>query len=321
MMKIGKKVIGQGDVFVIAEIGINHNGSLDVALQLIDAAIEAGCDAVKFQKRTVEVVYTAEELAKSREVDESIIRNAIHRSCIEGVDYHVLSDEALKRLNADIKNTTNGDLKYALEFDLKEFDIIDNYCKEKGIYWFASCWDGLSAHFMNGFNVVCHKIASACLTNEDLLRRVRYNGKPIILSTGGSTLEQIKKAVDILGREDLVILHCVADYPAKDEDINLLMIDTLKQIFPGVPVGYSGHEADNLASVLAVARGACMIEKHITLDKKMPGSDHKASINPDEFKRLVSDIRRVQSMLGDGVKKVLPAEQAVMEKLRRVKSF
>src|SRR3989344_1916486 len=202
-VRIGNKLVGPGHpCFVIAEIGINHNGSLEIAKRLIDTAIEAGCDAVKFQKRTVNIVYSKEELGKPRKVDQSIIRNAFERMNIEGVEWEVFPDDlAVERLRANIANTTNGDLKYALEFNIKEYDIIDRHCQEKGIMWFASAWDGLSAHFVNGFNVPCHKIASACLTNRDLLRRVRYNGKPVILSTGGSTIEQIVQAADILGHE------------------------------------------------------------------------------------------------------------------------
>ncbi len=288
-VKIGDKWVGEGyPCFVVAEIGINHNGSLEIAKKLIGAAVEAGADAVKFQKRTVEIVYTAEELAKPRESPFG---------------------------------TTNGDLKYALEFSMKEYDTIDLFCQEKGIMWFASSWDGLSAHFINGFNVPCHKIASPCLTHIDLLKRVRYNGKPVILSTGGSTMEQIEKAVEILGREDLIILHCVANYPCEDSEINLRIINALRLIFPGVPIGYSGHERGILPSVMAVAMGVCLVERHITLDKNMPGSDHKASLEPEEFKQMVAQIRRLEVVMGSGIKRVLPSEIPVMEKLRRKIDF
>ncbi len=337
-VRIGNKPVGTGQpCFIIAEIGINHNGSLEITKRLIDAAVGAGCDAVKFQKRTVRVVYTHEELAKPRQVDVSIINNAMDRIEIEGVRYPVFPGENLRRLEKDRINTTNGDLKYALEFELKEFDMIDRYCQEKGIAWFASAWDGLSAHFINGFNVPCHKIASACLTHADLLRRVRYNGKPVILSTGGSTMEQIEKAVDILGREDLLILHCVANYPCKDEEINLRMIETLRDKFEGIPVGYSGHEKDSLPSLVAVSMGACVVERHITLDKNMPGSDHKASLEPQEFSDLVAKIRKLNEgdslsfgpeeagrlgiIKGDGVKRVYDSEAEVMKKLRRKTDF
>ncbi len=318
MVKIGNKFVGDGyPCFVVAEIGINHNGSVNIVKQLIDAAVEAGCDAVKFQKRTVNIIYTEAELVQPRKVDESIIRNAMERSIIEDVKWSVLSEESLTRLEKDITNTTNGDLKYALEFNLKDYDTIDHYCREKGIFWYASCWDGLSVHFMNGYNVHCHKIASACLTHDDLLVRTRQNGKPIILSTGMSTVEQIEHAVEILGREDLILLHCVANYPCKGEEINLSVMETLSRKFRGVPVGWSGHEMDILTSVVAVAMGACMVERHITLDRNMPGSDHKMSLEPHELKQLVSDIRKVEVMRGDGIKRLLDSEVPFMKKLRR----
>lgn len=351
-VRIGSRLVGYGyPCFVVAEIGINHNGSVEVVQKLIDAAVDAGCDAVKFQKRTVEIVYTEKELAAPRKVDPSIIENARERSTTaEGFHFKVLPAEALERLDRDPKNTTNGDLKYALEFGLKEYDLIDRYCREKGIPWFASAWDGLSAHFINGFNVPCHKIASACLTHADLLVRIRSNGKPVILSTGMSTMEQIESAVRILGREDLVVLHCVSNYPSKDEEANLSGIETLWRRFRGIPIGYSGHEPDIFPSVLAVAMGACMVERHITLDKTMPGTDQKASLEPQELTALVRGIRtveirmegrdpsdvltanelaaltggeigRIQALVGDGIKKIYPSEIPIMEKLRRVRNF
>ena len=321
-VRIGSRLVGPGyPCFVTAEIGINHNGNLEIAKQLIDAAVDIGVDAVKFQKRTIQVVYSETELAKPRKVDESIIRNAMGRSVIEDIKYSVLPEESLARLKEDITNTTNGDLKYALEFGIKEYDITDLYCGEKGIMWFASSWDGLSAHFVNGYNVPCHKIASACLTHADLLKRVRSNGKPVILSTGGSTMDQIEKAVNILGREDLIILHCVANYPCPDHELNLLTINTLRQKFPGVPVGYSGHELGVLPSVAAVALGACIIERHITLFRDMPGSDQSASLEPSEFRRMIQEIRRMETVMGDGVKRVWDSEVPVMQKLRRKVDF
>jgi len=322
MIKIGGKRVGEGyPCFIVAEIGINHNGSVEIAKRLIDAAVDVGCDAVKFQKREVEIVYTVEELAQPRKVDPSIIKNAFDRMIIEGVQYKILPEESINRLKANPDNTTNGDLKYALEFNLKVYDMIDLYCCEKGIVWFASSWDGQSAHFVNGFNVPCHKIASACLTHADLLRRVRENGKPIILSTGGSTIEQVQKAVEILGREDLILLHCVANYPCDDNEVNLRVMHALRVAFSGVSIGYSGHEIGILPSVAAVAMGACLVERHITLDKNMPGSDHKASLEPQEFKQMVDEIRRFEKIRGDGIKRVLPSEIPVMAKLRRKIDF
>lgn len=317
-VKIGNRHVGPGHpCFIVAEIGINHNGSLKLAMDLIDAAADAGADAVKFQKRDVRTVYTEAELAAPRQVDASIIRHAMERMELEGIRNPVLPDENVRRLKQDAAQTTNGDLKYALEFGLKEFDLLDLHCQEKGIPWFASAWDGLSAHFLNGFDVPCHKIASACLTHRNLLERVRKNGKPVILSTGGSTIEQVEKAVRILGREDLVILHCVAAYPCADEDINLEVMNTLSRMFPDVPVGYSGHEAGIEPSLAAAAMGACMIERHITLDTSMPGSDQKASLDPGDFARMVKAIRRFEKVRGDGIKRLLPSEVPVMKKLRR----
>lgn len=321
-VKIGNKWVGEGyPCFIVAEIGINHNGSVEIAKQLIDVAVEAGADAVKFQKRTVEVVYNSEELSKNRKVDTSIIKNAFDRTIVEGVRFPVFPEESINRLRDNPENTTNGDLKYALEFNMKDYDTIDRYCREKGIMWFASSWDGHSAHFINGYNVPCHKIASACLTHADLLKRVRYNGKPVILSTGGSTMDQIEKAVNILGRENLVILYCVASYPCQDYEMNLLIIETLKRKFAGVPIGYSGHEIGILPSVAAAVMGACLIERHITLGKNMPGSDHKASLESQEFKQMIYEIRRFEKIRGDGIKRYLASEIPVMEKLRRKIDF
>ena len=335
---IGNHEVGDGNpCFIIAEIGINHNGSLEIAKKLIDVAVKAGCDAVKFQKRDIETVYTPMELATSRTFDQSFIDHAIERTRINGAPRRVLPDSALARLMVDKNNTTNGDLKFALEFGLREFDLIELYCKERGILWFASAWDGLSAHFMNGFDVACHKVASACLTHRDLLERIRSNKKPVILSTGGSTLGQVKQAVEVLGSENLVLLHCIASYPCADEDINLEVMRTLRETFPGVPVGYSGHEQGILPSLLAVSMGACVVERHITLDRTMPGSDQKASIEPHELEKLVQGIRDLESgrvdikgfvdektatlILGSREKKVLPSEVPTIEKLRRVTDF
>jgi len=316
---LGTRPVGPAfPCFVIAEIGINHNGSLEIVRKLIDVAVDAGCDAVKFQKREVRKVFTLQELATPRQVDASIIRNAMNRITLDGtLITGVFSEEATARLTGDITKTTNGDLKHALEFGLNEFDDIDLYCRSKGIMWFASAWDGLSAHFLNGFDVPCHKIASACLTHRNLLQRIRSNKKPVILSTGGSTMEQIEKAVAVLGTDDLIILHCVANYPCQDSEINLSVIYTLARKFPGVPIGYSGHELGIGPSIGAVAVGACVVERHITLDRSMPGSDQKASLEPHELKELVSQIRRFESVRGDGIKRLHPSEVPVMKKLRR----
>lgn len=322
MIKIKGRKIGLGHpCFFIAEVGINHNGSLKMALELVRKAVEVGAEAVKFQKRTIPVVYNTEELDKPREFDESIINNALERQEIEGVHYQVLPEENLRRLKEGGPRT-NGDLKYALEFGQKEFDIINQLCLELGVTWSASCWDGLSAHFINGFDdVEWLKIASPCLTNRDLLERTRAKGKPILLSTGGSTVEQVRQAVEIIGTDNLVLMHCVAAYPPRDEDTNLLVMETLRRIYPMVPVGYSSHHGDTFAAEIAAVLGACCIEAHLTLDQSLPGSDHKASLNPEQFAGMVQRVRRMETLRGDGIKRVYPAEIKTMEKLRRVTDF
>jgi len=284
-VRIGNTRIGDGyPCFVVAEIGINHNGDLEIAKQLIDAAINTGCDAVKFQKRTVDVVYTPEELARPRE---------------------------------NPFGPTNGDLKRGLEFGYEEYAEIDRYCREKGILWYASAWDEGSVDFLEQFNPPCYKIASASLTDDSLLRHHRQYGRTIILSTGMSTLEEIDHAVEVLGTDDLVLLHCTSTYPSKLEELNLTAMNTLRERY-GVPVGYSGHEVGLAPSVAAVALGACMIERHITLDRAMWGSDQAASVEPQGFARMIKDIRAIETALGDGVKRVYPSEIPVREKLRRV---
>lgn len=286
-VQIGNHVIGDGQpCFIVAEIGINHNGSLETAKKLIDAAVLAGCNAVKFQKRTLEVVYTIEELAKPRE---------------------------------NPFGPTNGDLKRGLEFGQEEYAEIDRYCREKGILWFASCWDEGSVDFIEAFNPPCYKIGSASLTDDNLLRHHRSFGRPIIISTGMSTIEQIDHAVKILGRDDLIILHCTSTYPSQVEELNLNAIRTLRERYQ-VPVGYSGHEVGLAPSVGAAAMGACMLERHITLDRAMWGSDQAASVEWQGFWRLVKDVRALEMAMGDGVKQVYPSEVPVMQKLRRVGS-
>lgn len=284
-VQVGKQTIGHGQrVYVIAEIGINHNGDLDVAKRLIDAAVLAGCDAVKFQKRTVDVVYTPEELAASRE---------------------------------NPFGPTNGDLKRGLEFGREKYQIIDEYCRERNIAWFASCWDEASVDVIESFNPPCYKIASASLTDDNLLRHTRSTGKPIILSTGMSTWEEITHAVEVLGKENLVLMHATSTYPAMYEELNLSVIPKLKKDF-GLSVGYSGHETGLASTVAAVALGASVIERHITLDRAMWGSDQAASLEPNGLTKLVRDIRLVETALGDGKKVVYDREIPVMKKLRRV---
>ncbi|NLI75716.1 MAG: N-acetylneuraminate synthase [Candidatus Riflebacteria bacterium] len=282
---IGGHKIGDGHpCFIIGEIGINHNGDVELAKKLIDLAMVAGCNAVKFQKRTIEVVYTREELDKPRESPFG---------------------------------DTNRALKLGLEFGRKEYDIIDQYCRQKNFLWFASCWDEQSVDFIEAYNPPCHKIASASLTDDALLRHIRGKGRPILLSTGMSTLEQVDHAVEVLGKDNLVILQSCSVYPADYYELNLRVIPALKERYD-VPVGYSGHETGIASSVAAMALGACVIERHITLDRAMWGSDQAASLGPSGLIQLVRDIRLVELGLGDPKKKVMPRELPVMKKLRRV---
>ncbi len=282
---IGDKIIGDKQAcFIIAEIGINHNGDINIARQLISAAVSAGCDAVKFQKRTIELVYSPEDLARERE---------------------------------NPFGTTNGDLKRGLEFGYEEYKQIDQYCQEKNILWFASCWDEPSVDFMEQFSPPCHKISSASLTDDNLLLRYKKYNRPIILSTGMSTLEQIDHAVEVLDKDNLILLHCTATYPSKLEELNLMAIKTLKKRYD-IPIGYSGHEVGLSTSIAAAALGACVVERHITLDRAMWGSDQAASIEPKGFTRLVDHIHGVEKALGDGNKRVYESEIPIMKKLRRV---
>lgn len=285
-VKIADRFIGDDHpCFIIAEAGINHNGNLVLAKKLIDLAESAGCDAIKFQKRTIDVVYTQDELAKER---PSVFGN------------------------------TNGDLKRGLEFGYEEYKEIDRYCKERGIIWFASCWDEDAVDFIDQFNPPCYKIASASLTDNNLLKHTKSKGKPILLSTGMSTQEQIQHAVDILGEDNLVIFHCTSTYPSNNNEINLKVIPALKEKY-NCPVGFSGHERGITPSVLAAAFGASSVERHITMDRTMWGSDHAASLEPTGLHKLVRDIRQIPLLMGDGIKKVYENEKPIIEKLRRVK--
>ena len=284
-VRLGKRFVGDGHpCFVLAEIGINHNGDTEIAQKLIDIAASAGCEAVKFQKRTVDVVYTSEELARPRESPFG---------------------------------ETNGDLTRRVEFGQAEYEQIDAYCRYKAMAWTASCWDEASVDFIDQFDPPFYKIASASLTDDALLRHTRGKGRPIVLSTGMSTVDQIDHAVEVLGTEDLVLLHSCSTYPAQYDELNLRVIPTLRERY-GVPIGYSGHETGIASSVAAATLGACVVERHITLDRSLWGSDHAASLEPNGIMRVIRDIRLVETALGDGVKKVLPSEIPVMQKLRRV---
>ena len=283
-ISIGSKPVGDGHpVFIVAEIGINHNGSVDIAKQLIDAAAAAGCDAVTFQKRTIDVVYTAEELATPRDTPFG---------------------------------SMNEDLKRGLELGHDAYAEIDRHCRRRGIMWFASCWDRHSIDFIAGFDPPCYKIASACLVDDGLLQRHREQGRPILLSTGMSSVEQIDHAVDVLGEQDLMLLHCTSAYPAKVDELNLSVIPWLADRYD-VPVGYSGHEVGLATTIAAVVLGASLVERHMTLDRAMWGSDQAASIEPQGMARLVRDIRAIERAMGDGVKRVYDSERAVSRRLRR----
>ena len=284
-VKIGNKTVGDGHpCFVIAEIGINHNGCVELAKSLIDIAVKAGCDAVKFQKRTIDVVYTKAELAKER---------------------------------SSRFGETNGDLKRGLEFDFEAYKEIDRYCKKKKIIWFASCWDEGSVDFIAKFNPPCYKISSASLTDDNLLRHTKAQNKPILLSTGMSTIEQIEHAVEILGTENLILYHCVSTYPSEHAEMNLKTIQTFKENFD-CPIGFSGHERGVTPSVIAAVLGAVSVERHITTDRTLWGSDHAASLEPNGLFRMVRDIRQIPILMGDGVKKVYNSELPIISKLRRI---
>ena len=283
-IKIGNRVIGNGQpTFIVAEIGINHNGSMDVTKKLIDVAKDAGCDAVKFQKRTVDIIYTKEELDMLRESPWGI---------------------------------TNREQKYGLEFTYDDYKEIDEYCKKKNIMWFASCWDKDSVDFIDQFNPPCYKIASASITDDVLLMHIKSKGKPMILSTGMSTMKQIYHAINLLGQNNLIILHCTSTYPSLPKELNLKVIPTFRKIF-SCPIGYSGHETGVFSSAIAAVMGACVIERHITLDRAMYGSDQAASLGPPGLKRMVRNIRLLPEIVGDGVKKVYDSEYPIIKKLRK----
>ncbi|GGK93312.1 hypothetical protein Sme01_59010 [Sphaerisporangium melleum] len=283
---IGGSLVGPGHpVYVIGEIGINHNGDLDIARRLIDVAADAGCQAVKFQKRTPEIAVPAHQRDQIRQTPWG--------------------------------EMTYLEYKYRVEFGQDEYTQIAKYCAERGLDWFASPWDVPSVDFLEEMNVVTHKVASASVTDHELLRRLAATGKPIILSTGMSTLEEIDAAVEILGTGRLVMMHATSTYPLPPEEANLRTIGTLQDRY-GVPVGYSGHERGLQISLAAVTLGAVTVERHITLDRTMWGSDHAASLEPSGLEHLVRDIRIIEQALGDGVKRVFPGEEAPKSRLRRV---
>lgn len=284
-VSLGDRPVGTAHpAYVIAEIGINHNGDMDIAKRLIDSAKLAGCDAVKFQKRTPEACVPADQRDVPRETPWGVMSYLEYR--------------------------------HRVEFGRSEYEEIARYCSERDIHWFASCWDEESVDFMEAFHPVCYKVASASVTDHPLLDRIAETGRPVILSTGMSTLEQVDSAVERLGSSALLIAHSTSTYPCPPEELNLRCIGALADRYDR-PIGYSGHEVGLQTSVAAVVLGACFIERHVTLDRAMWGSDQAASIEPQGLMRLVRDIRVVERALGDGVKRVYESERTVMKRLRR----
>jgi N-acetylneuraminate synthase len=287
-IKYSKGIIGDGHpVIIIAEIGINHNGSLDIAKKLIQGAKAAGCDAVKFQKRTPEI-------------------------CVPKDQWNIERDTPWGRM-------TYIDYRHKVEFTKNDYAVIDKFCKEKNIIWFTSCWDEEAVDFIEQFNVPIYKTASASLTDKELLLKHKTLNKPIIVSTGMSTMDEIKDAEKIFDGKNILLAHSTSSYPCLNEELNLKMITTLREKYPSIPIGYSGHETGLSPTWAAVALGANFVERHITLDRAMWGSDQAASVEVNGFHRLVRNIRDIEIALGDGVKRVYPSEMSARNKLRKVK--
>lgn len=288
-VKVGNRFVGDGyPVFVIAEIGINHNASLDLAKRMIDGAVLAGADAVKFQKRTPEL-------------------------CVPRDQWDIERDTPAGRM-------TYIDYRRWIEFGEAQYREIDRHCRERNIYWFVSCWDEPSVDFMEMFEPPLYKAASASLTDLALLQKMKNTGRPLMISTGMSSMEEIETAVAAVGLDNLLIAHSTSSYPCPLEDLNLRMIHTLKQLYPRAPIGYSGHETGLAPTWASVSMGACFVERHVTLDRAMWGSDQAASVEIGGLMRLVANIRDVERSLGDGVKRVTATELAQRRKLRRVES-
>jgi N-acetylneuraminate synthase len=289
VVRIAERDVGEDQpVFVIAEIGINHNGSLETAKQLIEGAARAGCDAVKFQKRTPEL-------------------------CVPLDQWNVMRDTPWGRMSYI-------DYKRKIELGADEFREIDALCKKLGVMWFASCWDVPSIEFIERFAPPCYKAASASLTDHELLRAMKATGRPLIISTGMSSADEIDAAVSAVGHKHLLIAHSTSTYPCPVDELNLRMIRSLKREYPRCPIGYSGHETGLAPTWAAVALGATFIERHITLDRAMWGTDHAASVELSGLERLVKQIRDVERAVGDGVKRVYDSELPIRQKLRRVAS-
>ncbi|HYP91082.1 MAG TPA: N-acetylneuraminate synthase family protein [Polyangiaceae bacterium] len=286
-VKIGGREVGEDQpVFVIAEVGINHNGSLELCEKLIEGAHRAGCDAVKFQKRTPEL-------------------------CVPLEQWQVMRDTPWGRMSYI-------DYKRKIEFGASEFEHVDRVCKRLGIPWFASCWDLPSIEAIERFAPPCYKAASASLTDHELLRAMKATGKPLIISTGMSSGDEIDAAISAVGHKHLLIAHSTSTYPCPVHELNLRMIRTLKREYPRCPIGYSGHETGLAPTWAAVALGATFVERHITLDRAMWGTDHAASVELSGLERLVGQIRDVERAVGDGIKRVYDSERPILQKLRRV---
>jgi N-acetylneuraminate synthase len=289
VVRLGKKRVGDAQpVFVVAEIGINHNGSLELAKKLIDGAVLAGCDAVKFQKRTPEL-------------------------CVPRDQWDIERDTPWGRLRYI-------DYRRRIELGDRDYQEIDRYCRERKIFWFASCWDELSVDFVERFDPPCYKAASASLTDVPLLHKMTSTGRPLIMSTGMSTMAEIERSIGSIGTSRLLVAHSTSTYPCPPEALNLRMIQTLKARWPQVPIGYSGHETGLASTWAAVAMGATFVERHITLDRAMWGTDQSASVEIVGLVRLVSNIRDIERSLGDGVKRLHEGEIAARKKLRRVRA-
>jgi N-acetylneuraminate synthase len=283
-IKIGKQTVGEGHpCYIIGEIGINHNGDIELAKKLILLGKAAGCDAVKFQKRTPEI-------------------------CVPPAQRNVMRETPWGYI-------TYMEYREKVELNKEQYQEIDRVCRDVGITWFASCWDAPSVDFIRQFDVPCYKIASAALTDDDLLRKNRETGKPLLLSTGMSTIPEIEHAVKVLGSDDLLLMHTVSTYPAYYNELNLRVIGTLREHFK-LPIGYSGHETGLASTVAAVAMGACSVERHITLDRSMWGSDHAASLEPSGLTKLCRDIRLVETAMGTAEKRVIEREKPIIARLR-----
>ena len=286
ILNSSRKIGARHPCFVIAEIGINHNGDLDIARRLIHEAAAAGCDAVKFQKRTPEICTPKEEWDRMRDTPWGRMRY---------IDY-----------------------RYKVEFDYDAYQEIDRICKELGIFWFVSCWDVEAVEFMEQFDTPMYKAASASLTDLDLLRQMKSTGRPLMLSTGMSTMDQIVHATEQIGLDNVLIAHSTSSYPCNLEELNLRMLETLMELYPDNAIGYSGHETGLATTLAAVAMGATFVERHYTLDRAMWGSDQAASVEIEGMRRLVRDIRDIEKAMGDGIKRVYESEMAPMKRLRKI---